>query len=639
MLSGDSNPWRVLPHATLYDPLAVLEDTKGTAFRSQIELFQQQWRKEVSQCKGKADWAALIRELPELALPLTVKSAHEVFSWGVSSVAVQWGRAHRLHIWFDGVLKHQGVTDFGVDMDSDMYYIIKDVGKGAEELELSVFKRGYRSDVWNAKPVGPVAAFKGDTLVYTTAEHHLRFSGVECRDKRTGHAILTIHHQSSHQIQVAITKPPRQSDVFVVESNGLQQRCGIIALNKVNWMTPVKQTTIVPLTKRIYAVNDALVVNRIRRPFPPKEFLVDAIPWSAQEMLVTTTKNACVSLYMYSTEIHKYIPIFKSRHPNHIELMRRVPHALLEWPYKSSEIWDLQDTRFLYKFPEPVRIPYATHVNAVSKDGTRVPYTVVSAVKSPKRLIVEAYGAYGISGHRSYPIHWLPWLQQGYAVAVAFPRGGRENGDAWYKAGSTAVNKHHTFEDVYAVIQDVQREQKIGTEATMFYGRSAGGWVAARVAQHLPPLVGAVYAEVPYVDVLRTTSNPKLPLTELEYTEFGDPLHKVVDYEALKAISPMETIPMAPADAPFVLVRTAFYDVEVLPYESVKYVTKLQALGFHALLGYDKQGGHFAADSDAVKQQAEDAVLLHTALSPASKKVSRKRRSSGLRRTRRRTNS
>jgi oligopeptidase B len=148
-----------------------------------------------------------------------------------------------------------------------------------------------------------------------------------------------------------------------------------------------------------------------------------------------------------------------------------------------------------------------------------------------------------------------------------------------------------------------------------------------------------VYAEVPYVDVLRTTSNPKLPLTELEYTEFGDPLHKVVDYEALKAISPMETIPMAPADAPFILVRTAFYDVEVLPYESVKYVTKLQALGFHALLGYDKQGGHFAADSDAVKQQAEDAVLLHTALSSASKKVSRKRRSSGLRRTRRRTNS
>jgi oligopeptidase B len=317
--------------------------------------------------------------------------------------------------------------------------------------------------------------------------------------------------------------------------------------------------------------------------------------------------------------------------------MRRTPHALLEWPYKSSEIWDLQDTRFLYKFPEPVHIPYATHAHATSKDGTRVPYTIVSTVKAPKRLIVEAYGAYGISGHRSYPIHWLPWLKQGYALVVAFPRGGRENGDTWYKEGSTAINKHHTFEDVYAVIQDVQRAQKIAKRATMFYGRSAGGWVAARVAQHLPPLVGAVYAEVPYVDVLRTTSNPKLPLTELEYTEFGDPLHKVADYEALKAISPMETIPIAPADAPFVLVRTAFYDVEVLPYESVKYVTKLQALGFHALLGYDKQGGHFAADSDAVKQQAEDAVLLHKAL--ASKNVSRKRRSSGRRRTRRRTNS
>ena len=637
MLSGDANPWRVLPHATMYDPLAVLEDTKGAAFRSQISLFQRQWRKELSHCGHKGEWGRLLRDLPDKALPLTVKAAHEVFEWGVTSVAVQWGRGHRLHVWFDGVLKHEGLTDFGVDMESDMYYIITDVGSGAEELQLSVYKRGYKSDVWNVKPVGPVAAFSEDILVYTTAENHLRYSGVECRNKTTGHSTFTIHHQPSHQIQVSLTKPPRQPHVFVTESNGLKQRCGAIVNKKIHWMTPVRETTVIPLTHKIYAINDALVVNRIRRYFPNKEYLVDAIPWSAEEYLVTTTKDACVSLYIYSTEIRKFIPLFKSKHPNNIQLMRRVPYALLEWPYKPSEIWDLRDERRLYTFPAPVRIAYTFHSHAVSLDGTRVPYTCVSVAKTPRRLIVEAYGAYGISGHRSYPIHWLPWLHQGYAVAVAFPRGGRENGDEWYKGGSTALNKHNTFEDVYAVIRHVQREQKIDRRATLFYGRSAGGWVAARVAQHIPPIVGAVYAEVPYVDVLRTTSNPKLPLTELEYTEFGDPLHSVADYEALQRISPMDTIPIAPADAPFVLVRTAFYDVQVLPYESVKYVTKLQALGFHALLGYDAGGGHFAEDSDAVKQQTEDAVLLHCALT--SKKVSRKRRSSGLRRTRRRINS
>jgi oligopeptidase B len=365
---------------------------------------------------------------------------------------------------------------------------------------------------------------------------------------------------------------------------------------------------------------------------------VDALPWSAQEYLVTTTKDACVSLYIYSTEIHRFIPVFKSRHPNNIQLMRRVPSALLEWPHKPSEIWDLRDERRLYTFPGPLQLPYKAHGHAVSKDGTRVPYTYVSSVASPKQLIVQAYGAYGISGHRSYPVHWLPWLQKGYGLVVAFPRGGRENGDAWYKGGSTAKNKHNTFEDVYAVIRHVQKTQHIDSRATMFYGRSAGGWVAARVAQHIPPIVGAVYAEVPYVDVLRTTSNPKLPLTELEYTEFGDPVHKEADYEALQRISPMETIPMAPRNAPFVLVRTAFYDVQVLPYESVKYVTKLQASGFHALLGYDKHGGHFAEEDDAVKQQAEDAVLLHYALSSKGPKHTRKRRSSN-RRTRRRANS
>jgi len=641
MLSGDSNPWRVLPHATLYDPLAVLEDTKSEVFRSQIALFQSQWARDLAKCKAvdKAEWRRLMRELPDKAMPLSVEAAHEVFQWNQTEVAVQAGGGHRLHIWFDGVLKHTGVTDFGVDQDSELYYVIEDVGNGAEVLQLSVYKRGYRSDVWNTKPVGPIAAFSEDTIVYTTAENYLRYSGVECRNKTTGHSIFTIHYQPSHRIQVSIMKPPRQSDVFVIESDGLKQRCGFVhSHKKIHWLTAVKETTIVPLTQKAYAVNDALVINRIRRSFPAKEFLVDAVPWSAQEFMVTTTKDACVSLYIYSTEIHRFTPIFKSNRPNNIQLMRRIPAALLDWPYKPSEIWDLRDERRLYTFPEPVRLRHVQHGHATSKDGTRIPYTFVSAVSSPKRLIVEAYGAYGISGHRSYPIHWLSWLQKGYGLAVGFPRGGRENGDAWYKGGSTAANKHNTFDDVYAVIQHVQRVQKIAQQATMFYGRSAGGWVAARVAQHIPPLVGAVYAEVPYVDVIRTTSNPKLPLTELEYTEFGDPLHKIADYEALQRISPMETIPIAPVNAPFILVRTAFYDVQVLPYESVKYVTKLQALGFHALLGYDKEGGHFAGVKDAMKQQVEDACLLHQALSSKGPKHTRKRRSS-IRRTRRRTSS
>lgn len=639
MLRGDSNPWRIFPHAAMYDPLAVLEDTKGSAFKAQIALFESQWARELAKCKNKAEWIRGIRDLPDQALPLDVHAAHEVFQWNTTEVAVQWGKGHQLHIWFDGVLKHKGMTDFGVDLESDMYYTIEDVGQGAELLQLSLHKRAHSKNVWTTKPVGPTAAFLNDAIVYTTAENHLRYSGVESRNKYTGHSVLKLHHQPSHRIQVNIMKPPRQPDVFVVESDGLKQRCGVIhSRNKIHWMTGVKETTIVPVTQRVYAVNDALVINRIRRPFPPQEFLVDALPWSAQEYLVTTTKDACVSLYIYSTEIHRYIPIFKSRHPNNIQLMRRVPSALLEWPHKPSEIWDLRDERKLYAFPGPIQIHHKSHGHAVSKDGTRVPYTFVSYVSSPERLIVEAYGAYGISGHRNYPLHWLAWLQKGYGLAVAFPRGGRENGDAWYKGGSTAQNKHNTFEDVYAVIQHVQRAQKIGAESTLFYGRSAGGWVAARVAQHLPPIVGAVYAEVPYVDVLRTTSNPRLPLTELEYTEFGDPVHKEADYEALQRISPMETIPMAPRNAPFVLVRTAFYDVQVLPYESVKYVTKLQASGFHALLGYDKHGGHFAEEDDAVKQQAEDAVLLHYALSSKGPKHTRKRRSSN-RRTRRRANS
>jgi len=229
---------------------------------------------------------------------------------------------------------------------------------------------------------------------------------------------------------------------------------------------------------------------------------------------------------------------------------------------------------------------------------------------------VEAYGAYGISATRAYPEKWLAQLARGYAVAVVFARGGRENGDDWWVA-ATGPRKQATFDDVYAAIHAIQRRLGISVGKTAFYGRSAGGWVAARVAQHSPPLCAVVLAEVPYVDVLRTTSNPRLPLTQMEYDEFGDP-RRPADYAALLRLSPVDTVPLAFPDAPVILARTALHDMEVSPYEAVKWITKLQAYGWKAWLGVDEKGGHFAAKKQQLVQAAENAAFLDKALSYGS---------------------
>jgi oligopeptidase B len=158
----------------------------------------------------------------------------------------------------------------------------------------------------------------------------------------------------------------------------------------------------------------------------------------------------------------------------------------------------------------------------------------------------------------------------------------------------------------------------------VFYGRSAGGLLAANIAHQYHNLVGAVYAEVPYVDVLRTTTNPDLPLTQLEYDEFGDPRRRPEEYAALQQISPVDTVPFAPKGAPLVLVRTGVHDAQVLPYEALKWAKKLRCAGWNVLVGIDGNGGHFAAADVMYGQQAEDAALITAQLTSQKRRTTRK---------------
>jgi protease II len=267
------------------------------------------------------------------------------------------------------------------------------------------------------------------------------------------------------------------------------------------------------------------------------------------------------------------------------------------------------------EYPEPVRLPYFGGV--LAKGG--VPTTWVSAVPKPRALLVEAYGAYGISARRAYPVRWLPYLAAGWAVAYASPRGGREGGDAWWDAARGAVRKHRTFEDTAAAIRALQHSLHIPPAATVFFGRSAGGWLAANLAQEHGNLVAAVYAEVPYVDVLATTGNPALPLTQLEYDEFGDP-RRPQERRALQKLSPVDTVPACrPAACPLLVIRTGLHDKQVLPYEALKWSAQLRLAGWpRVYVGIDHAGGHFAGEKSMVEQRAEDAAILDACIQESS---------------------
>jgi protease II len=119
--------------------------------------------------------------------------------------------------------------------------------------------------------------------------------------------------------------------------------------------------------------------------------------------------------------------------------------------------------------------------------------------------------------------------------------------------------------------------------------------------------------EVPYLDVLQTTTNTKLPLTFLETDEFGLPMQRLSDFTGMMRWSPMELLRADSTKAKEVqqIVRTGLHDKEVYAYESVKWVERC---GRQCLLAVEDGQGHFVHGRTGLEQQGMDlAVLLDLA--------------------------
>lgn len=71
-------------------------------------------------------------------------------------------------------------------------------------------------------------------------------------------------------------------------------------------------------------------------------------------------------------------------------------------------------------------------------------------------------------------------------------------------------------------------------------GRSAGGLTMGATVNMRPDLFRAVIMGVPFVDVLTTMMDPSIPLTEIEWDEWGNPLKDEEYYQLMKSYSPVD---------------------------------------------------------------------------------------------------
>lgn len=211
---------------------------------------------------------------------------------------------------------------------------------------------------------------------------------------------------------------------------------------------------------------------------------------------------------------------------------------------------------------------------ATAADGTQIPISIVAHkdTKLPAPTMIYGYGSYEASIDPYFSVPRLSLLDRGMVFAVAHVRGGGEMGRHWYDNGKMLAKKN-TFTDFVDCGRHLVNS---GTASTLVAsGGSAGGLLMGAVANLAPELWAGVVADVPFVDPLTSILDPSLPLTVIEWDEWGDPLkHKAV-YEYMESYSPYENVEAK--DYPPILAITSINDTRVLYVEPAKWVAKLRA--------------------------------------------------------------
>lgn len=215
---------------------------------------------------------------------------------------------------------------------------------------------------------------------------------------------------------------------------------------------------------------------------------------------------------------------------------------------------------------------------ATAEDGTQVPLSIVRRADVPRDgtapALLYGYGSYEIPIDPTFSIPRLSLLDRGVVFAIAHVRGGGELGRSWYEQGK-ALTKKNTFTDFVACARWLTDSGYTAPDRLAARGGSAGGLLIGAAVNLAPEAFRAVHAQVPFVDALTTILDPDLPLTVMEWEEWGDPLHDPAVYAYMKSYSPYENV--RPVTYPAILATTSLNDTRVYYVEPAKWVAALRA--------------------------------------------------------------
>nr|MBN2276595.1 S9 family peptidase [candidate division Zixibacteria bacterium] len=215
---------------------------------------------------------------------------------------------------------------------------------------------------------------------------------------------------------------------------------------------------------------------------------------------------------------------------------------------------------------------------APASDGRMIPISLVYkkgiTLDGRNPLYLYGYGAYGANMDPWFSVSRMSLLDRGFVFAIAHIRGGGEMGRYWYDEGKL-FNKKNTFTDFIACAEYLIKNKYTSREKLVIAGGSAGGMLVGAVVNMKPELFRAAVAQVPFVDVINTMLDETIPLTVLEYEEWGNPGEKDY-YDYMSTYSPYDNVEAKAY--PNMLVLAGLNDTRVQYWEPAKWVAKLRAM-------------------------------------------------------------
>lgn len=299
----------------------------------------------------------------------------------------------------------------------------------------------------------------------------------------------------------------------------------------------------------------------------------------------------------------------------------RVRYSSLTTPYTTANIdMDTGEWEILKQDQIPSGFDKSQYVTefifAPAKDGKRIPISLAYKKDLPRDgknpTLIYGYGAYGGSSEVHFNANIISILNRGFVFAIAHVRGGSEMGRNWYDGGRL-MNKKNSFHDLIACSEHLIKEGFTSPEKLAIIGSSAGGLLVGASMIMRPDLFKAVICKVPFLDVVTSMSDPTIPLTTLEYDQWGNPEENKEAFEYMLSYSPYDNIKAV--EYPDLLLTTGYNDPRVAYWEPAKFLARFRDTkkgDSLAVLATNFSAGHAGASGryDYLKENALDFAFL-----------------------------